>query len=314
MKLSIFLLPILFFYSQGAKIEKEPYSCNYITDYYPFIYDGLIEYERGEYEKSFIFFNEAFSNCEPKNTVTYYELDKMSEVCARLKDFINADKYIRTACLKGRKLVYILEDSVFQAFFRSEIGKKLITDSSLIRKEYLSNLNLTLRNELIKMKADDQLYRQSGHQFYLDNTQKANVIDSLNSQRLITIFDSIGYPNEQIIGNHSIDGKHVSLNIILLHTKDSVRMNYFVPKILQFVKNGDCEPELLGNIIDQYYLYNSQPQIYGTYSGQNTEYAEMIDRDSVNLNRLSIGLSTLEQKEELDSLLKTNYPWLYNFE
>ena len=85
-------------------------------------------------------------------------------------------------------------------------------------------------------------------------------------------------------------------------------MNYFVPKVKEFVKNGTASPYTLGTMIDQYYLYNGEPQIYGTYGAQGGGYANMIDDlKKVESNRISIGLPTLEQKERKDSLNKIKY-------
>ncbi|PWL27679.1 MAG: hypothetical protein DCO96_10260 [Fluviicola sp. XM-24bin1] len=312
MKFLILLFPfILAFGGNLNSVNNKHLDCNYIKDYYPYVHSGMLEYERGNYQESYEYFSKAFDKCPPKNTLEYYELDKMGELCVRLQNFKEAQKYIRESCLQGRNLDYIIDDSLYLDFFDSKHGRDLIKNYTSYREEYLSSINLELRNELILMKSEDQKYRQSGHQFFKDNFEKAKTIDSLNSNRLIQIFDSIGYPNSNIIGNHTLDGGHIRLNIVLLHTEDSIRLNYFAPKINEFVRSGKCDPELLGNLMDQFYLYNKEPQIYGTYSGMNSPYAHMIHRDSVNLNRLSIGLPTLEQKEELDSLKRVNYPWLY---
>ena len=61
-------------------------------------------------------------------------------------------------------------------------------------------------------------------------------------------------------------------------------------------------------MIDQYYLYNDEPQIYGTYQAQSGGYATMIDNlKKVDSNRISIGLPPLELKERKDSIIRAKY-------
>lgn len=61
-------------------------------------------------------------------------------------------------------------------------------------------------------------------------------------------------------------------------------------------------------MIDQYYLYNAEPQIYGTYQAQAGGYATMIeDLKQVDSNRISIGLPPLTLKEKKDSLRMIKY-------
>ena len=153
----------------------------------------------------------------------------------------------------------------------------------------------------------DQLYR-NGH--YQDNEQDS--IDKLNTNRLKEIFEQFQYPNNQVIGSYSVDRIHTDITTMLLHTSDSIRMSYFVPKLKEFVKAGTCSPTTLGQVIDQFYLYNGEPQTHGTYESKDSRYAKMIgDRGQVNKNRISIGLPSLELNEKIDSVKRINHPNWY---
>jgi hypothetical protein len=55
------------------------------------------------------------------------------------------------------------------------------------------------------------------------------VIDNLHEKRLIEIFESIGYPTDKIVGPRTMDYP-VDVGLLLLHTKDSMRMNYLFQK------------------------------------------------------------------------------------
>lgn len=154
------------------------------------------------------------------------------------------------------------------------------------------------------MRGADQMYRGGKGEA---DWAKQDSIDKLHEKRLIEIFESIGYPTDNIVGPFTMYYP-VDLVLFLLHTEDSIRMNYFVPKVKEFVINGTAPPRALGTMIDQYYLYNGEPQIYGTYQAQNGGYAEMIDDlKKVDSNRISIGVPPLELKEKKDSLLRIKY-------
>lgn len=153
------------------------------------------------------------------------------------------------------------------------------------------------------MKRADQMYRNKN---YKENIAKQDSIDKIHEKRLIEIFKTVGYPTERIVGQTNMDN-HVDVELMLLHTDDSIRINYFVPKIKEFVKNGTASPLTLGRIIDQYYLYNGEPQIYGTYRAQGGGYANMIN----DLKKLIATVSPLDCllgiNRKKDSLVRAKY-------
>ncbi|WP_037325525.1 DUF6624 domain-containing protein [Salinimicrobium terrae] len=289
----------------GCATEKET-ACNYITDYYPTIYKADIEYMTGNYNKAFDLYQDAFNSCEAKNTATYNELSNFTESSAVLKKYDITYEYAKKLILQGEELNSFENNFSFQEFLLSDQGKKFIAEYDSLRQEYIENADLELRDELIAMRSADQMYRfqNSGH------SSKQDSIDKLHEERLIEIFESMGYPTDEIVGPRTMEYQ-VDVGLLLLHTDDSVRMNYFVPKVKEFVKEGTAPPRTLGTMIDQYYLYNEEPQIYGTYGAQDGGYANMIDDlKKVDSNRISIGLPPLELEEKKDSLIKVKYDFL----
>lgn len=297
----ILLLPLLIIFSCS---EEKKSHCNYITDYYQIIFKANLEFELENYERAFNLYQDAFSSCEAKNTMGVRELDKFTETSAILNKFDITYAFAKKQIQNGVELTSFQNNSNFEEFLDSDDGKKIVLEYDLLRTEYLANANLKLRDELVSMHYADQMYR--GGNGNADWT-KQDSIDKLHENRLIEIFETIGYPTDKMVGPHSMNYP-VDLGLLLLHTQDSIRMNYFVPKIKEFVKNGSASPHTLGNIIDQFYLYNDKPQIYGTYTTQNGGYATMIeDLEKVDSNRISIGLPPLELKEKIDSLNRVKY-------
>ncbi|MCB0739215.1 MAG: hypothetical protein KDC92_17020, partial [Bacteroidetes bacterium] len=259
--------------------------------------------ETEHYEKAFELFQKAFNSCEAKNTATFNESWKFTESSAILNKFEITYEYAKKQISHGIELSRFQNNAHFDQFLSSDYGQKFISEYDDLRKEYENKADFNLRDELVSMRAADQKYRGGNGE---TDWTKQDSIDKIHEKRLIEIFETIGYPTDKIVGPHTIDYK-VDVGLLLLHTKDSIRMNYFVPKVKEFVKNGTAPPFVLGTMIDQFYLYNGEQQIYGTY-GRGKNYDNMIsDLKEVDRNRLSIGLPPLEMKEKKDSLINVKY-------
>lgn len=275
--------------------KKEKAECNYITDYYPNTANAEVEYHLGNYEKAFDYYQKAFENCDAIKLGTHHDTDKFAKICAELGKNDLAIDYIEKTISKGGSLNGFQSDKVFKDIFKTERGKNLITEYDTRRKEYINSLNMALRTELQAMIEIDQ--RLVGQQ------EKRDSVFKVNDKRLVEIFDEFGYPNEQVVGNYGIDFTSADPSILLLHTDDSIRINYFIPKVKEFVKNGKCPPNTLGTMYDNLELFNKQPQTHGTFESRNGGYANMIsDLSKVNANRAEIGLPSLKMTKKIDSL------------
>ncbi|RAJ17532.1 hypothetical protein LX77_03858 [Gelidibacter algens] len=275
--------------------SKRKTECNYITDYYPNTANAEVEFYLGNYQKAYNYYQKAFENCDAIKIGFLHDTDKFAKICAELgKDDLAID-YIKKTIDKGGTLNEFQNDKVFNDIFKTERGKKLIADYDKIREKYISTLNMNLRAELQAMIEIDQ--RLVGQQ------EKRDSVFKVNDKRLVEIFDEFGYPNEQVVGNYGIDFTSADPTILLLHTDDSIRINYFIPKVKEFVKNGKCPPYTLGTMYDNLELFNKQPQTHGTFESQNGGYANMIsDLSKVNANRAEIGLPSLKMTKKIDSL------------
>src|SRR5690606_8706767 len=134
--------------------------------------------------------------------------------------------------------------------FKSDQGKKIVASYETDRAEYLSHLDLELRSEIQEMIRQDQMS--------VEEQEKRNIIFETNTSRLIEIFEEKGYPGDDLIGPFNVDFSHSDITILLLHTSDSIRINYFIPKLKEYVKEGACDPETLGVVIDNLHLYNDE--------------------------------------------------------
>ena len=286
---TILLLSIFFSCSNDNKSD-----CNYITDYYPNTAKAEIEFYIGNYEEAFDYYQKAFKNCDAVKLGTHHDTDKFAKVCAELGKDDLALEYIEKTVVKGGTLAGFQRDGIFDNLFKTVRGKKIISEYDKERKNFIQSLNMDLRSELQKMIELDQKF---------NSTKFQDSMFKVNDNRLFEIFEQFGYPNEQNVGNYGIDQISADPTILLLHTDDSIRINYFIPKVKEFVKNGKCQPNTLGSIYDNLELFNKEPQTHGTYKNRNGGYANMIsDLPKVNANRKEIGLPSLEITKKIDSL------------
>ncbi|WP_034259680.1 hypothetical protein [Aequorivita capsosiphonis] len=298
------LLPLLLFVLFSCSVNKKS-ECNYITDYYQTIYKADYEFETGNYQKAFDLYQSAFNSCEPITTLGYNEIANFAETTSVLKKYDLTFEYLKKSILEGSKLSRFQNNTNFEEFMVSKYGKQLEEEYDTLHSQFMDNIDLKLRNELILMRYADQGVRSKGSEA---DWTKVDSIDKLHEKRLIELFENQGFPNDDMVGPPSLDGRQIDIGPLLLHTADSIRLNYFVPKVREFVRKGKASPHYIGIMIDQYYLYNKEPQIYGTYTTQSGGYATMIkDLKKVDSNRISIGLAPLELKQKKDSLIKIKY-------
>lgn len=291
----LLLLSVLFSCSVNKKSE-----CNYITDYYQTIYKADYEFEAKNYQRAFDLYQTAFNSCEPITTLGYNEMEKFAETTAILKKYELTFEFLKKSILSGSELIGFKNNSNFEGFFSSQYGAQLINEYDSLNKQFMDRIDLELRRDIMFMCFADQGVRNQVPDI---DWKKVDSIDKLHEKKLMNLFENQGFPNEEMIGSNSIDHGHFDIGILLLHTDDSIRMNYFVPKVREFVKKGKASPYYLEAMIDQYYYYHKEPQIYGTIRGVNM----IDDLKKVDSNRISIGLAPLDLQRKKDSLNKIKY-------
>ncbi|WP_310993128.1 hypothetical protein [Aequorivita marina] len=297
------LLPLVLLTIFGCASEQKN-DCNYIEDYFPTVYKADLEFDLENYEKAFELYQDVFSVCDAKNTLGLNEIGDFTESSAILGKFDITYEYAKEQILNGVELSRFQNNESFNEFWSSKYGEKLTAEYDKLRLEFTQNADFDLRDELVSMRSADQMYRGGNGK---SDWTKQDSIDQIHEKRLIEIFETIGYPTSKTVGPNTMDYP-VDVGLFLLHTDDSIRMNYFVPKVTEFVKNGSAPPRAVGTMVDQFHLYNDEPQIYGTYGAQGGGYANMIDDlKKVDSNRISIGLQPLELKQKKDSLRKIKY-------
>ncbi|HIP34064.1 MAG TPA: hypothetical protein EYG89_05005 [Bacteroidia bacterium] len=285
----IIFIGLMLFNCSFKKDElKSNEKINYIP-YYLKVYEADSLFLIKKHKNSYQILDSIFEKYKPLNQTTIFEYEtyvKLSFLFDKKKSSMNA-KFEKLISEFGYDKSYFKEDDVLNNLY-IKLNDKLY-DS--LRKSYLSSINLSLRDSVFDMKTLDQKYRYNVD----DNKnvfEKRKNVDSINAEKLRSIFNRNIYPNESVIGNYSVDYRFTpTILTILLHTNDSIRKEYFLPKLNKFVREGKCSPLVYGLLLDQISNYNNENQKYGTY---NTNQIELEKYNSLNRNRKNIGLPSIE--------------------
>ncbi|CAM4045162.1 hypothetical protein FLJU110815_13945 [Flavobacterium jumunjinense] len=254
-------------------------DANYIP-YYLKVNEADSLYLVKNYQESYKILDSVFKRYEPINTQMYYEVHTYMNLKVILNKKITKKETKNWIVNYGITLSSLKNDSILKLYY-SKKGK-LNFDYPKLREKFMSSLQLDLREEIVKMIEQDQLYRKKNYQANIDKQEE---IDAKNAKRYIEIFNQYGYPSARVIGDFSIDKRIINEDIILLHTNNEERVNYFLPKILEYIKKGEAKPFTYANMYDQYNLYNGGEQYYGSYTNKVD-----IPITELNRRRRTIGL------------------------
>lgn len=253
---------ILLFCCAGNKkmAVKQKNEVNYIP-YYLKVYEADSLYWVNNYELSYEILDTLFRQYKPINL-----LDEVNQYLVsgyKIKEYNGKDKYIE---LLFKEWGFIQED--FGNYPEIDSLCRELNISNMLddwENYYLThNVNYELREQIDTLVALDQHYRKKENR----NLSKLDSIDKLIEPLIIKILEKYGYPNRRIgLGIVRLKGgdyQFLEIHTMLNHTTDALREDYLFEKLLNEVKRGNMLPEYYGSIVDQYHVYNDDPQLFGT--------------------------------------------------
>lgn len=277
---------------ENVKVIKE---VNYIP-YYLKVYEADSLYLTRNYVRSFNILDSLFKVFTPVNS---YKVDEFATYC-KLKILLNKKSIEKDFSLLiskyGYNKIWIDSDSILRSYLVS--NNKLNENYFYLRKKYLNQIDLELRKKIELLVIDDQKYRIEKKTIQTQKLRKQT--DSINEISLVQIFNTYGYPNADKIGNYTIDEKNISIDVLLYHTSTSKNKDYFLNKVLEYVKYGKADPEVYAIMVDRLNMFTNETQVYGTYQSNLKESIT-----EVNKERRTIGLPSLNYQ---DWKVKILYP------
>jgi len=276
-----FVIFFIIFSSHKSETDyKKYYECIYIAD-------SL--FYAGNYNDSSLKYQEAFNNYTPINFTRFkeYEFYLRSIYLSNKREGLN--KGVHSLILDyGYNFDDFKKDSIlYNIFLKSDVD---MYDFKFMRKKYLKNIKISLREKVISLIEKDNLNKTS--------TEEKKVKDSIKNEIAIELYNIIetnGYPNERLIGNKNIDNKNVEIDNIILYSMNDSLQNLLEPILKKQFSIGNIDSYKYASFIDFFRRRKKQPQEYGIYGGY-----EIKEGININKQRREIGL------EPLGNLIKIN--------
>ena len=155
------------------------------------------------------------------------------------------------------------------------VGVPKPMQSSLKEKSHYNGLNYELISQLDAMMVKDQKYRRDDD--VLTNKEKwakQKALDGENQRKLKIIFDKYGYPGKSLVGDEYND----FACLILEHGSDLDFQEKYFPLVIEAMKKGEVEKNMVRMLIDRIHWKKTGKQIFGSHIGVPME-AENIIRE-----------------------------------
>lgn len=186
-------------------------------------------------------------------------------------------------------------------FKKSNEWESLKEEYDSIREKYLKLLNLTLRNELLKMVNKDQSVR---HPIF-GSWKKKKKTDKFNYNKLLEIINENNgkWPDRYTIGDGNENGKYSFGEItIMLHHFSKEEVLNLKPYLVNAILTGGLSPYNAvypldytnSKTIGRRGIYIDQCYYLGAYLSSNDNIAVICDCEKAEEERKKIGLEPLE--------------------
>lgn len=301
-------LILVFCFSECKNNTETKKEVNYIP-YYMKVYEADSLYLTNNYEHSFKILDSLFKKYEPINQLGVYEIETYIKSAYLTKHFRalkpNFEKLIKNWGYDENQILNDYDDIFFKAFKKSNISSK---DLENLKKVYFNNINWSLRDTLIKMDSDDQLYRgkDKGKKIMREDS-----VDIVHIDLLKYIFKKHGYPDYKLIGYPKYD-EMVDLRIVFNHISDNLSekdYEFFKNSLIKYIKEGKASPEELAFLVDKRNYDKNHKTVYGTF-GTNDSWGDKIikfDTIEINKNRASIGLPSIQYNKFKEKIFNSMF-------
>jgi hypothetical protein len=302
---------ISFYFAQGVQAQNTT-KPDYITSgYYQLVYEADIAHLEGNDDLAFEKLSEAEKCCPLLNQLMYSEMELYSSLLVKKRMFTQALYYAEKLATEYGSLSILFNDLEDDSLLLNEllVEYPAFIDSivpSLLSKcdGFYTPEREVLLEELSGMCERDQTVRVGWETARKDSLEFAAVrqrmkqVDTENAKRIFEIIDQYGFPGLKLLGNKN---PHLPTGIpgMFMHISDHEKIEDI---ILQFVRDGECPPDLYATIIDRKTMLvkGKKTCIYAAYS--NTTDDQIIDIAHLDERRLSIGMPTREMEKKRKEL------------
>ena len=297
-KILVFLLISVVGFSQKNKINE---AYDYINNYYQFVYQAHYEYLKEDYQKAYDLLKTAEKNCPLLKQKEVNEPAVLAECAMRLNKPDEAVHYIEILVRDyGAKFENFKDAPFYKDIQNTKSWRKLERKAKKYHQAYLKQVNLDLRNEIFKMREEDQKLRINRD---YEGVKRVDSINDLKLRKIVADCDC--FPDEMFpqFGNSMIDDEFLNFTFFAFHINRE-KAEYWKPIFLDLIRRGRAPANIYGDLIDSN-LRGNGVYLYGIYSGIEKDLIE--DFDNLDKRRIAVGWPPWQLRKDILELIKKKY-------
>jgi hypothetical protein len=322
MKIQLLILSVVLLTVCPKLTFSQDFSSVY--QYYELINQAELSIADSAIDNALLTYKNAFQILKKPKTKDLYN----ATLCASLTNNPIAFDYLEKLILKG----YTLDSLGKQKYISKLIGKpqwgKLNLRYPELHKQWLSKINIPLRDSLKALLVRDQSFRilKGSYKVYGDTIKK---IDEENNAKLLKIIAQYGYPDDDLVGDNEIT-KAFGFDIVIWH-QTQLNFIYNYSTILKTaVKQGKLDPMRAANLLENHLgdnRYSSKiffkcfcqngcsKEIEDRIKG-NVFYYELSENETnkTNKERAEIGLNTIDEYKKMILFDRRDRNFMLNYE
>lgn len=297
-KILFFLLISVVGFSQKMKINEE---YDYINNYYQFVYQAQYEYLKEDYQKAYDLLKTAEKNCPLLKQMEINEPAVLAECAMRLNKPEEAVHYIEILVRDyGANFEGFKNSPLYKDIQNTKYWRKLERKAKKYHEAYLKQVNLDLRNEILKMMKEDQSVRINRD---YEGLKRVDSLNNLKFKKIVADCDC--FPDEMFpqFGNYTIDDEFFRAITFVFHINRE-DAEYWKPIFLDLIRRGRAPAEIYGDLIDSN-LRSNGVYMYGIYD--DTKKDEIDDFENLDKRRIAVGLPPWQLRKDILELIKKKY-------
>ena len=270
--------------------------------YDAYVIEATASYQAKAYKTSLALWNKAFER-HPGYASDYYNAACTAALAGKREI---AFDYLEQAVSTGwEDIAWLQQDSDLARLKESPKWTTFIDAIPALQKEYVTSLNLELKNQLENLRMQDQTIRlllpdaakrfgreSAEYKWFRNELMPRN--DSIVLDALITILDKHQWPGIAEVGELA----NQTIWLVIQHAPLKIQKKY-VPLLEKSVTQGESKARYLAFLQDRILMREDQKQRYGTQSlWDSTREQDVIwpvlNPQQINQRRKEVGLAPIE--------------------
>jgi hypothetical protein len=217
-----------------------------VYQYYELINQAELSIADSAIDNALLTYKNAFQILKKPKTKDLYN----ATLCASLTNNPIAFDYLEKLILKGYTLDSLGKQKIIAKLISKPQWKKLNLRYPELHKQWLSKINIPLRDSLKALLVRDQSFRilKGSYAIYGDTIKK---IDKENNAKLLKIIAKYGYPDDDLVGDNEIT-QPFGFDIVIWHQTQTNFIYNYTNILKTAVKQGKLDPMRAARLLENH--------------------------------------------------------------